>query len=1003
MPSGQSRNPLKNFRRKSAGNALDLQQPDNPVTPPAQSSFRVLERPEKGDSRDRSSTIILGRPATLPVQHPHAKSVDNLGYNNSGYYDTSGSSARHSSSSTLPSSLDAEHDPDHAPAPQAQVPHTIAPASVPEPPPSFAARAGRAFSFASNTTVPPVPSTFARPQRTSPAQDRTLTTSSYASTAKPPQLDSNFGTADFGDDDFGNMFDGIKKNNIPSTASVQLAATKAPSSQNVRMPSSGPDSNAPPRAASRPTEMPSPNLLERPQGKERRYSWDSRKSSEQLISGESSALGSPTSELFPSAPKAAAVPGLPNFANLRGYDAVPNRYHNSGFLSPQSIRDNNPSQESLRGLTSSVSRERSAWAGERPRADLKSTPSRQGLRQLATGSNSHGRGSPSGSDTVVPSHDGSAYEQDDTPRPRKSLVDVAQAASLFEGSPTSPASRIISMGKQRGTPAVTPSATPKKMTKAQFEQASKMRNSAKEEEKSEASDTEDLDDEDEVDKQKKIAAQRRRQEATMSVYRQQMKKVTGGSGQLSDLPLQTGRGTLERSSNSNLSLNMSNLAVPGQSTSPGFSPGDAAGDDEDDEVPLGILQAHGFPGRARPPSHLAGSQPGYASSMMGDGSGGPLPAFARRLPPDPYFGAGLVNPGQRESLGLGSSGASVYGGPASPQMQSPPGGLVGVIANEERSRAGRRGSPNPVTGGYGPIPLPGSMQGNAVPQFTRSSSTLSLQTPQMGMPGYGMMPGPSPGMSPVEQQMAQLMQMQQHVMQQMMALSAGQTPGGQMSGGQMGYPFPMTQSPSMNSLGQRPLSTVSNGRPASIAQTRSMTMLQPPSNWGSDMAQKRTSTMSGVARSQYAGSVYGLSAGGPGPGYTPSIAPSERSNVGMPSRYRPVSIMEPADSNPGDRRSKTMTSLSPQTFGMTPARSPSPVPPANGNASKPKSTIRILEKLKGTPKSNLLRPEKTDDDEDEAGWAQMARKKEAMRQKRATRHHNTEGAALADLYQGLDD
>lgn len=180
-------------------------------------------------------------------------------------------------------------------------------------------------------------------------------------------------------------------------------------------------------------------------------------------------------------------------------------------------------------------------------------------------------------------------------------------------------------------------------------------------------------------------------------------------------------------------------------------------------------------------------------------------------------------------------------------------------------------------------------------------------------------------------------------------------------------------------------------------------MLQPPSNWGSDMAQKRTSTMSGVARSQYAGSVYGLSAGGPGPGYTPSIAPSERSNVGMPSRYRPVSIMEPADSNPGDRRSKTMTSLSPQTFGMTPARSPSPVPPANGNASKPKSTIRILEKLKGTPKSNLLRPEKTDDDEDEAGWAQMARKKEAMRQKRATRHHNTEGAALADLYQGLDD
>jgi hypothetical protein len=45
--------------------------------------------------------------------------------------------------------------------------------------------------------------------------------------------------------------------------------------------------------------------------------------------------------------------------------------------------------------------------------------------------------------------------------------------------------------------------------------------------------------------------------------------------------------------------------------------------------------------------------------------------------------------------------------------------------------------------------------------------------------------------------------------------------------------------------------------------------------------------------------------GGLSPGYTPSIAPSERSNIGLPGRYRPVSHAMPADNK---SRASTMMS-----------------------------------------------------------------------------------------------
>ncbi|PNS17707.1 Protein byr4 [Sphaceloma murrayae] len=1097
-----SRNLLKNFRRKSSGNALDLQsQQQSPQeSSSAPNTFKVFERPEKADPRNRASTIITGRPGAYPLQHPAVKSADNLGYNlnrgsggttnsaSSGYYDNSGSSARHSSSSTLPSSLDADHDIDGGDLFSIRKNKTAPLTSgAPEPPPhSFTARAGRALSFGLNKSgrnsvvspavaVPsvPYPNSYAgtppslvRPRSDKSGSDestreRAMTTSSYASTARPPQLDSSIGTTDFGGD-FENIFSGMnKKEDIPPVPAIPQTVKQVRSAEHS-IPASPVDTVQqndelfPPRTSSRINGSPSPSHLERPKTNERRFSWDSRKSNENLMSADSSELNSPNTELFPASAKPTGAAALASLAGIRGYEPLNNRYaspeprdprdsptSNSGFLSAQSHRESNRSQESL-GFSKTASRERLAWASERrpsPAAEGETrSSSRPGLRKIAASNGSQDRLSNIGSDTVVPSHNGSSYDEDAadrTPRARKSIIE-SDAAHIYGSSPIGPTSNTISPTKQRAMPAT----TPKKMTRQQFEQAKKMRNTVyqdDEESKSGESDMDDFEDEDEAQRQKQIAAQRRRQEASMSVYRQQMKKTTAGGSNISDLPSQMQRPPMERASLSNL--------APGASSSGSVSPAEPAEPEEDDDVPLGILQAHGFPSKTRPPTHLPGAQPGYASSVAGDVGRGPMPAFARKLPQDPYFGAGLVNPVQREPLAFNSAG-SVYGGPVSPHAApGPPGGLVGVIASEERAKANRRGSPNPVTGGYGPIPLPNGLQGNPqMPGYHRTNSMASLAPPQMGMGGFypnnGNLPG-MPPMSPAEQanasaqqQMAQLMQMQTQMMQQMMAMQAGQMTGQMPS--PMALPYPMPSSsmqslqnhngflqtpPHMNGIigmngmtgmngmqgmnGNRPISTVSTRPPSLAGQGRSMTMMHPPSNWGGENLQGRSNTMTGRPQGGYAGSVYGLNPnqGGPRAGYQPSIAPSERSNIGMPSRYRPVSIMDGGiPNNNNERRAKTMTATSFNPHSLPPIpRSLSPFAHTNGNttAQKPKTTIRIIDKLKGT-KSNVQRQEKHDDDDDDAGWARLAKKREAMRQKRANKSQSND-AAIADLYHGLDD
>jgi hypothetical protein len=562
------------------------------------------------------------------------------------------------------------------------------------------------------------------------------------------------------------------------------------------------------------------------------------------------------------------------------------------------------------------------------------------------------------------------------------------------------------------------------MTKAQFNALKRQDESSAEQSEEELS-GEDFDEEDELEHARRLATQRRKQEANMSVYRQQMKKVTGGGP--TDLPssASTIKPSMERGPNGGIHLG----GIGGAPPEPAAR--GKQDDNDDEDVPLGILQAHGFPSSSRPPTRQGGDDlhqrrtSASGSAVVNGGAGqGNLPPFARRLPADPYFGAGLVNQSTRESLALNTSGGSVVGmSPSTPHMLTPtqqpgaghPGGLVGVIAGEERARAARRGSPNAAAMmNNGTMPLPSNMSpgmprtmsmGNVMPPssiYAPNGIPGMLPMPNMGVPGMMSMPQPS-SYDPGQQQMQQFMQMQMQLMQNMISLQQAQIgspqssqvqQGQQQTGDYLGLNFNAGRPASVFSQQSTQQPPNTNLQPA--AAGRSMTMLNPPTGWGSaaNPGGPRPNSAMPMAGGSYAPSVHGLNlgGGGPGPGYTPSIAPSERSNIGMPSRYRPVTQQ-------GDNsRSQSMTSsLTLQAFSKQQSTSNLPGTPFKGNGPQaPKSTIRVVEKSKGAPAPHV-------DDDDEDGWADMKKKREDKKKskwsfRRDKPNPATKEPALSELY-----
>lgn len=531
--------------------------------------------------------------------------------------------------------------------------------------------------------------------------------------------------------------------------------------------------------------------------------------------------------------------------------------------------------------------------------------------------------------------------------PRKSPPtkdDSEEDDNMFDNIPLNSDRLVTPRQPQRKAPEVPAQA--KVMTPLEFEkyrkdkevasrraQVDRIRDNVVDDEEEEDDDNYD-DDEDEVEKSRQLAKQRRKQEAHMSVYRQQMMKVTGDN---------------EPRPSFGQSYSSPNLTVPDFSRNTSSTTSDA---EDDEEVPLAILAAHGFPNKNRPPTRLnhmssnpnlrqatqpSFQRPGSAAGPMP--SGGALPPFARNLPTDPY---GLVNPTVRESFHLGGGmPAGSAAGQNPPTPAGPPTshvGLVGVIASEEQQRRLRRGSPQVQSGEGFSAGLAGFDPNHGFPQqmmYPQAMQAQMQQMQQMQMQTQQTMMTPGEqAQIQLSQQMSQFMQMQMQLMQMMAGQqsvglepprSAGHLQSQSLGGGNAG----MGMNPGGRSsfLDPQMMETRGDGRTMSLVQPSSSSWLQPPPALGTG----------------YAGSIRG------GQGYAPSIAPSERSNVGLPGRYRPVSHMPPpAATTPDQTRKSFMTS--PLSGSLTPRAAD--------------NTVRLV-----STKDDA-------DDDDDEGWAAMKAKRE---------------------------
>ena len=145
------------------------------------------------------------------------------------------------------------------------------------------------------------------------------------------------------------------------------------------------------------------------------------------------------------------------------------------------------------------------------------------------------------------------------------------------------------------------------------------------------------------------------------------------------------------------------------------------------------------------------------------------------------------------------------------------------------------------------------------------------------------------------------------------------------------------------SVGGLPTPVVTNTPPQ---QQRAMSMLS------TEMANQWTQRNGNGNRTSLAPAPMMSGGLGPAPGYTPSITPSERSNVGMPLRYRPVSIAPIDETSKTGSRASTMSSAT-----AIKALEKGPIPAPTVKAIKAPS----------------------DDDDDEEGWIEMRRKRERNR------------------------
>jgi hypothetical protein len=788
---------------------------------------------------------------------------------------------------------------------------------VPKSSSTFSLKAsGRTFSFgrSKNTNTPPPPPLPSKdPSPPLPDREyetgraRAVTASSYASTATPPKLDDEDFALNLGGN-FADMFSSIGKrksqmleseNRGPALRSPvrvipgQTAETKLTSRQPVQP--SGPAVRS---FSSNHSNQPSPlNLGKGKDVEPSPYSSSSQHSHDRLMQSSTPPPPAPRNEDHPSAP-------LHRPSGSNNNAIASSRTQRPGGAGDTGLRRNsghNGRRQSFAEHRKSIDEDarllrEAANASQRlnlpengPKVrDSWAFPSNQQYKPDEAAVSGHMNG---GSAEKAPGVKTVELRDSDDSMFDNHIAESANLAQKFEEIATQPqSSKFVPRNKV--------------MTPAQFEKYKKDQERlssyggrSKDDDEEEEEETYD-DEDDEVEKNRKLAKQRRKQEAHMSVYRQQMMKLTG------EAPSGLGAGLRPTISGTQSSPNLVTLGISEDK------------EEEDEEVPLAILQAHGFPNKNKPPMRSMGSIPNLrAQSAMS----GALPVFARNLPQDPYVGAGLAYPTNRESMGFSGGSASIHGGSA---RGLPAGGLVGVIANEERSRAMRRGSPKPL-GEYPAPPANGfDGMGGVSPNLRASTMMGGIGpiNPMMLSPG-------DQAQLQMSQQMQEFMQMQVQFMQL-------------MTGGQTLSPHGQHQPQPLGDPSQPRNSQVPQIRPGSSHQ-RSQTMLETSSTpW---MPQ---------------GGLFAPSVRGQG-GYAASIAPSERSNVGMPGRYRPVSHVPVADSK------SRVSSMEGALQGW--------------DAKNRLSTVKVVQR--SGPAS---------DEDDEEGWEEMAKKREKKRSLWRTKKENNE-------------
>ncbi|KAG5985222.1 hypothetical protein E4U55_000045 [Claviceps digitariae] len=913
-------------KRKSASEGLDnvtLPSTDSP-------SFRVIDRAELANERSfdggarlqRASKSFPLKPNLLDLGAEENMFADlkvnrasNISNTTKGT--STDNSSRHSNASTAPSSADMSGPHGHD---DARPPPKMAPQESPSQSNSksigsgFLDRASRTFSFGGakkqsispptvQDPVPDMPPLLSLGRETSGHATSRGMTASTESTVTPAE-DQEGSALDLGGD-FGSMFKNLDKR--ASTATLTLAG----------------HDNAAPRS-----------LTGNHYGTSGPISPDGNAPTEPLLSRGHSATSGGDSSSSPMSPRDDEPPLVPRHEHLHSFTY-------------SSRPDDVVEDEDAKFLRESIS----------------------AMRYLAE------------------SHDEPTHVSHIQPRHGQPTQTIASGFqnedNMFEGS-TSKMSR--TRASQRYAPRSSNPSGNKVMTPAQFEKYRKDKETsgntvqetrtnaskpAAQNHRDDDDDEDDInydDDEDEQEKSKQQTRQRRKQEAHMAVYRQQMMKVTGETSSAVPVP------TRQTPVRPNLPMSSTAPALGHFKTpSPDSAIANAASSEEDDEdVPLAILQAHGFPHKNRPPTRLgvSGSDPNLLASVTGLSLSRPasmvgseaaaatnngrrqskLPAFARNLPQDPFVGASIARPAIRESLHFGD--AKRQPSPQPPQQGPlPPGGLVGVIASEERSRAMRRGSPSVDPSKMMAGGLAGQDPFAAIPSHMMyNGGGLS------GMPSMQQTPPPQPPMlTPgdqaqlqMNQQMHQFMQMQMQFMQ-MMAINQNGAPMAQQTAIQPPYGGGMTMmgNPSMGDVNRRSMmmDPMMESPPRQMDHhhhhqnqghhARTMSMVQPSSSsFLAPLGQAIVSPMRGA-----------------GGAYTPSIAPSERSNVGLPGRYRPVTQACVPSSLSQHVRSNTISGdLS------------------NWSDDKSKSTVKLL-----------VNSGEGSDDDDEQGWEAMKTRRDKKR------------------------